>query len=53
MMEHIREDRLWPSFSLDPKILEEASRPLQGALMAKLLRKDIGFMTMRDILKRL
>ena len=52
-IEFLRGNRLWPSFTLDSRVLEEANAPLMGALVVKLLSKDIEFMAMRERLKRL
>ena len=46
-------DRLFPVVSLDKKVVERICVPWKDALVVKLLGKDIGFLTMRDQLKKL
>ena len=46
-------DRLFPVVSLDKKVMERICVPWKDALVVKLLGKDIGFLTMRDQLKKL
>ena len=52
-MEFLRGDRLYPCFSFDKVILEKISSPWKNALVVKLLGKDLGFLVMRDRLKKM
>ena len=46
-------DKLFPIFHLDESVKERISAPWKEALVVKLLGKEIGFLAMRDRLKKL
>ena len=45
-------NRLFPKNFLEQSLRKELSAPWEGALIVKLLGKEVGFITMRDRLKK-
>lgn len=51
--EYVNGNRVYPIFHLDESVLSQISYPWQDSLVVKLLGKDMGFLVMRDRLKKL
>lgn len=52
-LDYLDGDRLYPIVFSDKGVVERICMPWKDALVVKLLGKDVGFLTMRDRLKKM